>query len=511
MYKMTEKEQLIQIENWEKVQRVIEQAKFVHPKHGNVVIFTNANEWYIPTLIKNLHKSMQIHEPAHNLLVLCSDPEGYEMCKHLGYEHYAYLDIPLLGVKEYRNLNGGGDIYTKYTKLCYVKTVIMRHMLENGYTPLYIDPDMALRKPSIENLLGYLGRGEVVVAGSPQHINTNIMIAKPTSTKCIQMYQLTVERVQETLHLRLPSGDEPYTSTRILFIHKIPFVCVETHEHPGGKDLAKYQDSYTVHANCTSGLDNKIGLLKSCQCWYLPKVCIATLAIGEEFQQRYKQLFEPSHARYAQRYNYDRRVITEFLDVNCRDFRAVTFQKALVASQDWCSDYDYIVVLDGDVVVNKCSPPIEYNCEFGDRIGVVSEFATDVESGFVFRHHVPCETAKKYYKRSIGVDYDTEHLINTGVLVIQPKKHSEFLKNIYYKYLPRLMEQPNDFYNYEQAVIGYELMRNDMCIFMSHSWNAIWWFAKHHTRISMQEYLQTVYFLHLAGCCDHYEVAKLDN
>jgi hypothetical protein len=502
---------LIDIVNWDEVKKVVDNAKFHHEKYGDVVIFTNANEWYIPTLIKNLHKSMQIHEPDKNLVVLCTDREGYDLCGDLGYKHYAFVDIPLMGVSEFKNLYGKDDIYIKYTKLCFVKTVIMRYMLESGYTPLYIDPDMSLNKPSVENLLGYLENVEIVVAGNTSHINTNIMIARPDSEKCKKLYRLSLSNLKESINLRLPSGDEPYTSTRILFVHKIPYVCVKPEEHPGGNDNIKYSSSaYTFHANCVSGLKNKINLLKSCGGWYLPKVCIATLAVGQQFLKRYTEIFEPSHISYAKKYNYDRKVITDYLD-DLRDMRALTMNKILVCNCDWAQDYDYIVILDGDIVINKNSPPIEYAYDYGDKIGVVCEFSPDVKSNISFRTKLEGETPSKYYLRSTGEKFVTNHLINTGMLVVQPKKHKKFLNDMYEKFIGSLIKQPKDYYNYEQAIIGMELQKKDMCIFMSNNWNSVWYFAKTYYKgnVSLEEYLKQVSFLHLAGCCDHFKVPKI--
>src|SRR6478752_2692369 len=133
-------ETLITIDNWDHIRKIIDQVVYNHPVYGKVVIFTNANEQYIPTLIRNLHTSFRIHEPEHKLLILCSDQSGKKLCDQIGYKYSAFVDIPLLGVSEYRNLRKEIDPYVKYTKLCFVKTVIMRYMLENGYTPLYIDP-----------------------------------------------------------------------------------------------------------------------------------------------------------------------------------------------------------------------------------------------------------------------------------------------------------------------------------------------------------------------------------
>ena len=506
----------IQITNWGNVAKIVEKAAFHDERYGKVVIFTNANEWYIPTLVRNLHKSFSLYEPNHKLVVLCSDVEGYDMCKKIGYEYCAFINIPLLDVTDCKNLYDNDKLFEKYTKLCFVKTVIMGHMLSSGYTPLYIDPDMSLKKPCIENLLQYLENTEIVVSGYPDHINTNIMIAKPSSEGCKKMYSLSTWNVDETINLRLPGGDEPFTSTRILFIHKIPFVCVNKEDHPNGIDSQIYKNSFTVHANCTTGLENKINLLKKCNSWYLPRVCIATLVIGNEFEVRYHKFFEQSHKNYAKRCNYEHKIITHFLDLSRQDTRLITMNKLLLCDQEWSNDYDLIIILDGDIVINKSTPPIEcsYNLEC-DKIGVVCELSLDVQSEISFRSKIDDELPSEYYQKFLETSEKSsklQHLINTGMLLAQPRKHGKILREIYDTHINTVLSQSKSYYSYEQAVVGYELQIRDLCVYLPNHWNAIWFFAKtFQNNITMNEYLRKVYFLHLAGCCDHYDVPYLEN
>ena len=126
---MSDKE--IIINNFNDMFDIIEKAKFDTEKYGTVVIFTNGNDWYIPTLIHNLILSMKIYEPLRKIIVFCSDKEGYNKCKDLGFEYFEYIDIPDLMVN---NVLSGSDASTKnYTRLTFVKTVIIKHILELGY------------------------------------------------------------------------------------------------------------------------------------------------------------------------------------------------------------------------------------------------------------------------------------------------------------------------------------------------------------------------------------------
>lgn len=260
---------IITVPNWEDLKETVEKASFQHEKYGKVIIFTNANQWYIKTLIKNLYKSFEIHEPDRNLLIFSTDQEGYEECKELGFKYFGRVEIPQLGVSKITNLHGD-DRYSKYVRLCFVKIVLIKYMLENGYTPLYIDPDMALTKPCVEDLLSYLGKGnsEFVVAGKPDYINTNVMITRPIFPRVMKMFQVEIEHVEEIIKYKLV-GDEAYISTRLIQIYKIPYVCLNRKDHVNGQDCRKAGNSLTVHANCVSGVDNKKELLKAGNGWYI--------------------------------------------------------------------------------------------------------------------------------------------------------------------------------------------------------------------------------------------------
>jgi hypothetical protein len=259
---------LLKINNFNQIREVIEKSKFSTDKYGDVVIFTNANSWYIPTLVKNLFESMKVHEPDRNLLILCTDQEGYDQCEKLGFEYYSMVDLPELGISSFKNLyTEPGDDLSKYTKLCFVKTVIMRYILEAGYTPLYIDPDMAFVKPGVEHLLSYMDTHDFVVSGVPNYVNTNIMLGKP-SDQLKQVFQVESKHVENVVNNRMYGGDESCIMNKLLDT-KINYICVDSRLYPGGPSGVDFKESKIVHANCVSGLDNKIDLLKKYKAWLI--------------------------------------------------------------------------------------------------------------------------------------------------------------------------------------------------------------------------------------------------
>ena len=207
---------------------------------------------------------MKKYEPDKKLLIFCSDTQGYEKCGELGFEYYENIEIPDLNVSHI--LKDSDGTTSDYTKLSFVKTVIMRHILDLGYTPLYLDPDMALKRPCIPDLLSNLKDHDFVCAGSYSWLNSNIMIAKPTPFN-LELFEVTsddISNIVEDPHLY---GDEDLLRPR-LKNNTDKYKCVDIKKYPNGNDALKYiNHACIIHANCVIGLDNKIKLLKQCDAW----------------------------------------------------------------------------------------------------------------------------------------------------------------------------------------------------------------------------------------------------
>lgn len=259
---MTDKQ--ILIDNINEINNIIEKVKFETEKYGSVVLFTNGNDWYIPTLIHNLLLSMKIHEPLRKIIVFCSDKAGYNKCKELGFDYFEYVDIPDLMVN---NVLSGSDASTKnYTRLSFVKIVLIKHILELGYTPLYLDPDMAFLTPAIDDLLSYLDHNDFVCAGTIGYINSNIMAVKPTDFNK-KLFELTLSELNRVVYGAMTYGDEDMLRPRLL---NNPFTCIDTQKYPPGCNAVACKDiASIIHSNCVIGLQNKIDLMKKCNAWFL--------------------------------------------------------------------------------------------------------------------------------------------------------------------------------------------------------------------------------------------------
>ena len=231
------------------------------------------------------------------------------------------------------------------------------------------------------------------------------------------------------------------------------------------------------------------------------KVCLVTICIGEKYLEQYDSVFRKNQEAYAFRHGYDFKVIKEYISEPHP--KLISMNKILVSDEK----YDFVIFVDADILINPEAPPIHDTYNFGDKIGVVSENQPDRYAKYMVQKTMKWElTAGQYYLDKSGHILDTEDVINTGVLVIQPRKHKEFLENIFKKYSENQKWSPHGFH-YEQSVIGFELQIHNMAYFMDYEWNAIWMIHKIYNKISKKDvklvdFYKNNYFTHLAGGCD---------
>lgn len=225
-------------------------------------------------------------------------------------------------------------------------------------------------------------------------------------------------------------------------------------------------------------------------------VCLVTIAVGDKYLNEYNRLFRPSQETYARKHGYDFRVITDYLG-HVRDISTISLNKILVCSQDWSLGYDFVIFIDADILINPDAPPIHSCMDFGDKIGIVDEFSQpSFQKRVEFNRRMNWEPNPSVYYRKAGLVIKTDMELNTGVLVMQPAKHGEFLKSIYDKYILKSVNHHLRF-NYEQSVIGYELQMNNNFILLPNTWNGIWYVYRY--EMSLESFSKSVNFLHFAG------------
>ena len=292
---------IIKIENQSEVTEFLSSIAFLDEIGRKTIMFTNGNSWYIDTLIKNLIVSYNVwNTKARKIGVFCSDDEACTKAKTQNFT-YCKIDIPDLGVD---TMYDSAD-RKHYQKLCFVKIVLIHHALTLGYQALYIDPDMAFNNnrtgekidyidsilrcenshkfvfSDTKHIMGLLIEGsepDLVIAGSPlywlnngvhgkwMHINSNLMMARPTDFNKWLFYP--EKDPIFTICSATDTSDEDYINRVTAQQETKHMAFWNSILYPPGNKAVEYKDkAFMFHANCVVGLQNKIDLLKQCNAY----------------------------------------------------------------------------------------------------------------------------------------------------------------------------------------------------------------------------------------------------
>ena len=206
------------------------------------------------------------------------------------------------------------------------------------------------------------------------------------------------------------------------------------------------------------------------------KVALVVIAIGDKYLEHYNNIFRPSHEAYAIKCGYHFRVITDYLDPALAHKDAITFNKILVCSQPWSDEYDYIIVIDADILINPNAPSLHLEYTYCNKIGIVDEYSqptSTIRIEMEKLNNTNYNSGGDYYYDVLKKYIKTDKTFNTGVMIFQPLKHRDFLEYVYNKYSSYVVGH-RCAYHFEQASIGYELQLANNYIILDNKWNAIW-------------------------------------
>jgi hypothetical protein len=213
------------------------------------------------------------------------------------------------------------------------------------------------------------------------------------------------------------------------------------------------------------------------------KKAIVTLAIGDKYQKIFEAYCRKSWEIYSNKFDYDLIVIKESLDKSERaSKRSPAWQKLLILSQEWSSEYNRIVWIDLDVVINNSrsydicdSVPIEL-------VGAVEAYSIPSKE----IHDIALARNYEYYKKN-NISYidnmlpsqyytnreilgqDLNEVMQTGVFVCSPKFHRDIFEYIYYNYEDNNLGD----WNYEMPAMSYELVKSKLVHWISPSFNFV--------------------------------------
>lgn len=242
------------------------------------------------------------------------------------------------------------------------------------------------------------------------------------------------------------------------------------------------------------------------------KVLLTTIAIGQKYLEDYNNLFYKSQKNYALKHGYDFKVITGFLDKKLQHQSTISFNKILVCNQEWSDDYDFIIFIDADILININSPPIHNFIDYEGRIGIIDEYSQPSKKRRLnIQKRMGWEVCASDYYKLCNFNINTNMVLNSGVLVLQPKLHKQFLKNIYHKYVIQSISHPRGFH-YEQSCIGYEIQNNNLFKILDNKFNAIWSLTRmdNINNITLNTFFDENYFIHFAGHCDYDKIKYIN-
>lgn len=211
------------------------------------------------------------------------------------------------------------------------------------------------------------------------------------------------------------------------------------------------------------------------------KKAIVTLTIGAEYERLFDVYCRFNWEKYCDKYGYDLIIINNPLDNSLRAAkRSPAWQKLLILSQEWSANYEIIVWIDADVLINtKHSDDICLKVPV-EKVGAVETYSIPTKELYNISltriYHYYDENNIKYINNLLPQSYYTNRgiagnnlseVVQTGVFVSSPRYHREIFEHIYYKY----EDTKGAEWNYEMPAMSYELIKSGMVHWISPRFN----------------------------------------
>jgi hypothetical protein len=207
---------------------------------------------------------------------------------------------------------------------------------------------------------------------------------------------------------------------------------------------------------------------------------IVTLAVGHNYLKAWKRLCKENWQKYADKYGYDLICLETPLDDSERaKQRSVAWQKCLILSQDFSANYERIVWVDSDILINSFIAPCIVKDVPIDKVGAVEEssaptpqlYKQALERKFDYwgSAAIVNYTPQEFYK-NYGLPPIFDKIVHTGVMVFSPHHHRHILEKVYFDY----EEKRDGKWNYEMRPLSWELLKADAVHWIDYRFNAIW-------------------------------------
>lgn len=209
---------------------------------------------------------------------------------------------------------------------------------------------------------------------------------------------------------------------------------------------------------------------------------IATILIGEAFQNLWKRRMAPTWEAYAARHGYDIVVVDDYIDKGPRGKeRSPHWQKCLILEDERVRRYRDVAWLDADILINHHTAPCIVAATEPGRVGLVSsrekEFVSPVSRDNLvsrcvdllpppMRDGLPKSCRERYLRA--GLPDGVDDYANTGVLVLRPAEHAEILRRVYDT------REENPFTAKEEACLSHALFESGLAQALDPRFNTAW-------------------------------------
>jgi hypothetical protein len=213
------------------------------------------------------------------------------------------------------------------------------------------------------------------------------------------------------------------------------------------------------------------------------KTALVTIVLGKHYEDLFNEYAIDNWKLYCKKFNFELIVIKESLDTSDRGSkRSAAWQKLLILSQSWSADYDRIIWVDADIIINvNTATDITDNIPL-DKIGAVEGFSIPsrefhhigLKRSFADwrKNNIPFldNTTPALYYTNRGINGgNLKYLMQTGVFVCSPKHHKAIFEKVYYNY----EDTKGAEWNYEMPALSYELVKADLVEWISPRFNFI--------------------------------------
>jgi hypothetical protein len=216
---------------------------------------------------------------------------------------------------------------------------------------------------------------------------------------------------------------------------------------------------------------------------------IVTLAIGAETLGRWERLCAANWQRYAETHGYDVICLPRVLDDSERARgRSPAWQKCLVFEQPEVAGYEQVVWLDTDIFLNVRTCPDFATLIAPEMMGAVNSFADPspeenqqalARLWAMLRAQPGGSKVAEYTKpEDIYARYGEpvqplSLMLNTGVMVVSPARHSAIFRRVYDNYEDR---GPSSYY--ENVPLSYEMVQSGQLQCLDSKCNHLWTWSK---------------------------------